>query len=56
MGRIAKWGTVLGVSNIKYVPRTLVKGLVLAGLVAWFTEFPSDKEAKGQSMDGEAVK
>ena len=55
-GRITKWGVVLGASDVKYMPCTLVKGLVLAGLVAWFTEFPSDKEAKGQSMDGEAVK
>ena len=33
-GRIVKWGTILGASDIKYMPRTSVKGLVLAGLVA----------------------
>ena len=33
-GRIVKWGTILGASNIKYMPRTSVKGLVLVGLVA----------------------
>lgn len=33
-GRIAKCGTVLRASDIKYMPCTLVKGLVLAGLVA----------------------
>ena len=38
-GRIAKWGTILGSSDIKYMPRTFVKGLVLAGLVAQFAEF-----------------
>ena len=38
------------------MPHALVKGLVLAGLVAWFAEFPSEKEAEGQNMDGEAVK
>ena len=55
MGRVAKWGTVLGATDIKYMPRTLVKGLVLAGLVAWFAEFPLEKEAENQSMDGELV-
>ena len=26
MGRIAKWGTILGAFDIKYMPRTSVKG------------------------------
>ena len=30
MGRIAEWGTVLGASDVKNMPRTLVKGLALA--------------------------
>ena len=38
MGRIAKWGTVLGAFNIKYMPRTSVKGQVLVDLVAEFAE------------------
>ena len=33
-GRIVKWGTILGAPDIKYMPRTSVKGLVLAGLAA----------------------
>ena len=37
MGRIAKWGTILGAFDIKYMPRTSVKGQVLADLVAEFT-------------------
>ena len=37
-GRIAKWGTILGAFNIKYMPRTSIKGQVLANLVAEFTE------------------
>ena len=37
-GRIAKWGTILGAFDIKYMPRTFVKGQVLANLVAEFTE------------------
>ena len=46
-GRIAKWGTILGAFDIKYMPRTSVKGQVLADLVAEFTEpkiqeLPSD--------------
>ena len=34
IGRIAKWGTILGVFDIKYMPRTLVKDQVLVDLVA----------------------
>ena len=37
-GRIVKWGTILGAFDIKYMPRTSVKGQVLADLVAKFTE------------------
>ncbi|XP_030927507.1 uncharacterized protein LOC115953836 [Quercus lobata] len=36
--RIAKWGTILGTFDIKYMPRTAVKGQVLADLVAEFAE------------------
>ena len=41
-GRIAKWGTILGAFDIKYMPRTSVKGQVLADLVAEFTEPEAD--------------
>ena len=37
-GRIAKWGTILGAFDIKYMSRTSIKGQVLADLVAEFTE------------------
>ena len=37
-GRIAKWGTILGAFDIKYMPRTSIKGQVLADLVAEFTK------------------
>ena len=40
IGRIAKWGTILGAFDIKYMPRTFVKGQVLDDLVAEFTESP----------------
>ena len=36
--RIAKWGTILGVFNIRYMPRSAVKGQVLADLVAEFAK------------------
>ena len=39
-GRIAKRGTILGTFDIKYVPRTSVKGQVLADLVVEFTKPP----------------
>ena len=41
-GRIAKWGTILGAFDIKYMPCTSVKGQVLADLVAEFTEGPTE--------------
>ncbi|XP_065623591.1 uncharacterized protein LOC136064973 [Quercus suber] len=36
--RIAKWGTILRAFDIKYMPRTSVKGQILVDLVAKFTE------------------
>ncbi|XP_030924708.1 uncharacterized protein LOC115951690 [Quercus lobata] len=36
--RIAKWGTTLGAFDIRYMPRTAVKGQVLADLVAEFAK------------------
>ena len=46
-GRIAKWDTILGAFDIKYMPRTSIKGQVLADLMTEFTkpeieELPSD--------------
>lgn len=39
-GKIAKWATILGAFDIKYMPRTSIKGQVLADLVAEFAEPP----------------
>ena len=39
-GRVAKWGTILGAFDIKYMPRTSIKGQVLADLVTEFAECP----------------
>ena len=54
-GRIAKWGTILGAFDIKYMPRTLVKGQVLADLVAEFTETPVEGESNEHCMDEKSV-
>ena len=55
MGRIAKWGTILGAFDIKHMPRTSVKGQVFANLVAEFTEPSLEEVAATQSMDGKSV-
>ena len=44
--RIAKWGTILGAFDIKYMPRTSIKGQVLANLVAEFAECPEEMEGE----------
>ena len=36
--RVAKWGTMLGSFDIRYLPRTAIKGKGLADLVVLFTE------------------
>ena len=55
MGRIAKWGMILGDFDIKYTPCTSVKGQVLANLVAKFTETSVEERVKEQNMDGKSV-
>ena len=47
--------TVLGAFDIKYMPRTPVKGQVLMNLVAEFTKPPLKEMAATQSMDEESV-
>ena len=54
-GRIAKWGTILGAFDIKYMPRTSIKGQVLANLVANFTESPLKDRMEKQDMDGKSI-
>ena len=49
-GRIAKWGTILGAFDIKYVPRTSIKGQVLADLVTEFVEGPAENESEERRM------
>ena len=54
-GRIAKWGTILGEFDIKYMPRTSIKGQVLADLVAEFTESLIEVEVEEHSLGGKRV-
>ena len=54
-GRIAKWGMILGAFDIKYMPRTSVKGQVLIDLVAEFAELPEEAEVKQHGMDEKLV-
>ena len=50
--RIAKWGTILGAFDIKYMPRTSIKGQVLANLVAEFAKSLLEDKIEKQDMDG----
>ena len=54
-GKIAKWAIIIGVFDIKYMPRTFVKGQVIVDLVAEFTESLLEEETEKQGMDGKLV-
>ena len=54
-GRVAKWGTILGAFDIKYMPHTSVKGQVLADLVAEFAECPEEVKMGDKSVDERLV-
>ena len=54
-GRIAKWNTILGAFDIKYLPWTSIKGQVLADLVAKFAESLVETVAEEGDMDGKSV-
>ena len=54
-GRVAKWGTILGAFDIKYMPRTSIKGQVFADLVAEFAECPEEMNLEKHGMDEESV-
>ena len=49
VGRVVKRNVVLGASDVRRVPRTPDKGLILAGLVVQSAESPPEKEADGQT-------
>ena len=54
-GRIAKWGMILGVFDIKYMPRTSMKSQVLTDLVAEFAELPEEAKVKQHGMNEKSV-
>ena len=54
-GRVAKWGTILRAFDIKYMPRTFIKGHVLADLVAEFAECPEEMNVEKYGMDEKSV-
>ena len=53
--RTAKWGTILGAFDIKYMPCTSIKDQVLADLVVEFTEGPVENESEAYHMDEKSV-
>ena len=54
-GMIAKWGTILGAFDIKYMPRTSMKGQVLTDLVAEFIEPEVDELLANRNKDEKLV-
>jgi len=46
---------ILRAFNIKYMPRTSIKGQVLANLVAEFAKTPFEEKVEKQNMDGKLV-
>ena len=55
-GRFAKWATILGAFDIKYMPCTSIKGHVLADLVVEFVEPSFEENGERPSMDEKSVK
>ena len=53
--RVAKWGTILGAFDIKYMPSTSIKGQVLADLVVEFAECPEEMSVEKNGMDEKSV-
>ena len=54
-GRIAKWGTILGTFDIKYMPHTSIKGQVLADLVAEFPECHEEMDVENHNVGERSV-
>ena len=53
--RIAKWGTIVGAFDIKYMPQTSVKSQVLTKVVAKFAELPKKIEVNRHGMNEKLV-
>ncbi|XP_065631428.1 uncharacterized protein LOC136068329 [Quercus suber] len=54
-GRITKWNTILRAFDIKYMPRTSIKGQVLADLMVEFAKQPVEMLSEKISMDERSV-
>jgi len=54
-GRIAMWSALLGAFDIKYMPRSSVKGQVLADLVAEFAEPSLETMTEKKALDEKSV-
>ena len=54
-GRVAKWGTILGVFDIRYMPRTSIKGQVLVDFVAEFIEPHIEELQSARNMNEKLV-
>ena len=54
-GRIALWNIILGAFDIKYMPRTSIKGQVLADLVVEFAKPPVEIVTEQCNVDGKSV-
>ena len=48
-------GTILGAFDIKYMPRTSIKGQVLTNLVAEFAKCPEEMEGENQKLDERSI-
>ena len=53
--KIAKWGTILGAFDIKYMSRTSIKGQVLADLVVELAESLLKEEREKHNIDEKSV-
>ena len=54
-GRIALWNTILGAFDIKHMPRTSIKGQVLADLVVEFAEPPVEILIEQRGVEGKSI-
>ena len=53
--RVAKWAMIIGVFNIKYMPRISIKGQVLADLAVEFAKPLFEENGERSSIDGKSV-
>ena len=54
-GRIAKWSTILGAFDIKYMPSTSIKGQVLTDLVVEFAKCLEEMEGENQKLGERSI-